>query len=232
MVTNNRPTDIMNDGESSIAIPFDGAEDNSKSRATDILGKPERQTQIMPQTIYRPVDLSEGHFLNGYEIVDIMAENTGEATLLHAKLGGTECVLKIYHENKRPKNELIERLRNIDCEYVIKAIEDGMYGNRYYEVLPYFANRDVASNLPIDHKTIESIITPSVNEGLKALHNQDIIHRDIKPSNMFYNDSKDKIVLGDFGISSVLKSDVSVRATNMSRTFGYVVTNCDRVRIV
>jgi hypothetical protein len=49
---------------------------------------------------------------------------------------------------------------------------------------------------------------------------------------MFYNDSKDKIVLGDFGISSVLKSDVSVRATNMSRTFGYVVTNCDRVRIV
>ena len=79
---------------------------------------------------------------------------------------------------------------------------------------------------------MESIITPSVNEGLKALHNQDIIHRDIKPSNMFYNDSKDKIVLGDFGISSVLKSDVSVRATNMSRTFGYVVTNCDRVRIV
>jgi hypothetical protein len=65
------------------------------------------------------------------------------------------------------------------------------------------------------------MIVPCINEGLKALHEQDIVHRDIKPSNIFYSDAYDSVIIGDFGISSVLSDDISVRATTMSRTLGY-----------
>ena len=168
-----------------------------------------------------PVQLDAGSFIDGYKIVNILSENTGEATLLNAKKENKDYVIKLYHKNKTPKSEMIELLSTIDNKYIIKPVDRGAYLERYYEVLPYYKNGDLIANMPIGEKEIEKIIVPCINRGLHALHEKEIIHRDIKPSNIFYSDNKDYVVIGDFGISSVLNKDVSVRATSMSRTMGY-----------
>ena len=50
-------------------------------------------------------------------------------------------------------------------------------------------------------------------------HNNNVIHKDIKPSNFFFRNTDHKeLVLGDFGISSVLESDEKVHRTTQART--------------
>lgn len=168
-----------------------------------------------------PVQLGKGSTIDGFTITHVLSENTGEATLLVAIKDGYEYVVKLYHKNKTPKPEMINLLSQIESRFVIKAVKNGTFMDRFYEILPYYRNGDLISQMPISEKVLEGIIIPCINEGLKALHDKDIIHRDIKPSNIFFSEKKDYVVIGDFGISSVLNSDVSVRATSMSRTLGY-----------
>jgi serine/threonine protein kinase len=168
-----------------------------------------------------PVQIGTGASVAGYQVVDIISENTGEATLLLVERESVQYVLKMYHKNKTPKENLLEILDGINSEYVIHNVDKGMYYDRFFEVLPYYKNGDLLAQMPISEEEIEKVIVPCVNEGLKALHEKDIIHRDIKPSNIFLSEDRRKAIIGDFGISSVLNQDVSVRATSMSRTLGY-----------
>ncbi len=216
-----------------------------KSRITKLLNKVERVTDIMSNTDDKSrktelmqnnklratavmsgdgkvaVGLSVGSKIDEYIVKDIIAENTGEATLLLAEKDNEDYVLKIYHQNKKPKDDLIEKITNIQSNYILKPVSHSCFHERYYDVLPYYKNGDLTQKLPLSEKFLEKNIIPCINEGLKALHDQNIVHRDIKPSNIFYNDNSDNVIIGDFGISSVLSNDVSVRATTMSRTLGY-----------
>ena len=55
--------------------------------------------------------------------------------------------------------------------------------------------------------------------ALAYCHNNNVIHKDIKPSNFFFRNTDHKeLVLGDFGISSVLESDEKVHRTTQART--------------
>ena len=168
-----------------------------------------------------PVHISEGSDLNGYSVLSVISENTGEATLFLVEREGRKYVLKLYHKNKTPKEELVYLIRSIDSPNVIKVLDSGYYFERYYEVLEYYENGDLLSLVPVDYKYIETVIVPSISNGIKALHEKEIIHRDIKPSNIFVSGDNSKVVIGDFGISSIISGDVSVRATSMSRTLGY-----------
>lgn len=168
-----------------------------------------------------PSLLSAGNIVDGYVVQKIIAENTGEATLIQAEKDDKTFVLKIYHSNKRPKKELIEKIKNIKNDYVLTAITSGEYNSRFYEVLPYYKNRDLSSNIPFTAAELVKKVIPFVNSGLEELHKNGIIHRDIKPSNLFFSDDKNYVIIGDFGISSVLKGDMSVGVTSSSRTLGY-----------
>ena len=168
-----------------------------------------------------PIQIGMGAEISGYLVKDIMSENTGEATLLLTEKSGSEYVLKLYHKNKTPKEKLLQLLSSINSEYVIRSVDQGMFNGRFYEVLPYYRGGDLLAQMPISEDDIEKVIIPCINEGLRSLHEKDIIHRDIKPSNIFLSEEKNKAIIGDFGISSVLNQEVSVRVTSMSRTLGY-----------
>ena len=202
------------------------------SRATEILASKEpsrdlahddRATAIMSNNEIdsQSSALGIGANIGGYLVRDIIAENTGEATLFLAESKGIKYIVKLYHKNKQPASNLTKATKELASPYIIKIIDSGIYSERFYEILPYFKNGDLQKYAPLKPKEIIEIVIPCVNEGLKELHSKGIVHRDIKPSNLFYDDEKKKVIIGDFGISSVLESGLSVRATTMSRTFGY-----------
>lgn len=63
-------------------------------------------------------------------------------------------------------------------------------------------------------------VIPQTAEGIRALHSQGIVHRDIKPKNLYLLEGS--IVLGDYGISSLLDEGRDTGATVFDkRTPGY-----------
>jgi len=50
----------------------------------------------------------------------------------------------------------------------------------------------------------------NILNGLKVLHNMNIVHRDIKPSNIIYDDEKDIYLLIDFGVATKFTSGVQL----------------------
>lgn len=211
-----RKTEIMGDDRSTSLMT-----NTNESRETAVMDNSsnERVTSIMPTDT--AIDFTRRTSIDKYKIKKVIAENTGEASLLLTEDEGKNQVIKLYHLNATPDTKIEKALQKINSPYIMPHENGGIYDDRTYEILPYFINGDLAKHLPMDNTFIESIVVKSVNEGLKVLHDNGIIHRDIKPSNIFLSDDKSKVVLGDFGISSLLDSNVSVRATSMSRTFGY-----------
>lgn len=70
------------------------------------------------------------------------------------------------------------------------------------------------------YEEIRRTVLPQTADGLRALHAQGIVHRDIKPKNLYMLDGS--IVLGDYGISSLLDEGKDTGATVFDkRTPGY-----------
>ena len=64
-----------------------------------------------------------------------------------------------------------------------------------------------------------SIVKEMFN-GLNFLHSQSVVHRDLKPANIFL-DHKEKIIkIGDFGLSVLVGSEVSVGEYFLSNKLG------------
>lgn len=191
------------------------------SGETQILDRSDNNTLIADLSGYVPVELSSGSSIDGYTVNRVIKENTGEATILLVEKDSIEYVMKVYHKGKQHNKELVGVINSIDCPYLLHTIDTGKWGEREYEILPYFRNGDLLDNMPLTESFIESTLIPNINTALHVLHDNNIVHRDVKPNNIFISDDRKSVVLGDFGICSVMKSDASVRATSMSRTLGY-----------
>lgn len=201
-------------------------QNNAPERETAILNtekhNPDRTTQILNSDNPSPASLlQENAQINRFKVAKVLAENTGEATLLLCSDGNKQCVLKVFHQNIQPKTELRQTLAEIGNIHIMPVIESDVWQGRYYEVLPYYDELDLGHNLPIDEQLLLTVVIPGINDGLHALHQAHIVHRDIKPSNIFFSNNRTNVVIGDFGISSVLSTNMSVRATGMARTLGY-----------
>lgn len=213
-----RKTELMNDGSRTTSVM---PENNTSSRQTELMGnnRGERVTSIME--VDSAIDFTRRTSIDRFKIKKVIAENTGEASLLLTESEGISQVIKLYHMNTKPDERIEKVLEKINSPYIMPHTKGGIYDERTYEILPYFEKGDLAKHIPMKPEFIENVVVKSVNEGLKVLHDNNIIHRDIKPSNLFLSNDETMVVLGDFGISSLLDSNVSVRATSMSRTFGY-----------
>ena len=183
-------------------------------------------TTIRPSDSSKKVSGGDVEFLlkgRIYQSVKCLSDNSGEAQVFLVKGEEGERVLKIYYPNFIIKKTLMRIVQNIGMEMIVK-IDD--YGktyvdgkNRDYELMEYLRGGTLNHyDLDGDFNQFRRIALQAA-AALTYCHNNNIIHKDIKPSNFFFRDTNHKeLVLGDFGISSVLEGDEKLHRTTQART--------------
>ena len=160
-----------------------------------------------------------------FENIKCLSDSSGEAQVFLVTFEGHDYVLKLYYPNYKCKKQLVQLLQNIDFEMIIKIYDFGKTyidgSQRDYELMEYLTGGTMKDyKLDGDMKQFKRIALQAAS-ALAYCHYNRIIHKDIKPSNFFFRDSTYKdIVLGDFGISSLAKSDSDILSyrTTQART--------------
>ena len=151
-----------------------------------------------------------GHIIGNFSVERKMDIPSGEADIYlcsNINLNSDDkFILKYYRRENAVKHEVIDKLRSVDSPYVAPISDYGEYNGHQYTIRPYYkmpALSDVlTAGTRFSEEELRVFIIPSVIEGLRAIHDADILHRDLKPGNLIPDDNGEHIVLIDFGISS------------------------------
>ncbi|MBV5338783.1 MAG: serine/threonine protein kinase [Deltaproteobacteria bacterium] len=134
---------------------------------------------------------------------------SGEAEIYRCvdSLTASQVVLKFYLIRIRPKQGVIEKLRGLRHPDIVSILGFGQWMDRFYEVMEYCAGGTLMDDLPVSEDDISRLL-PEMVTGVQFLHDQGIIHRDIKPNNIYFRrPGRQDLVIGDFGISSLVADD-------------------------
>ena len=175
--------------------------------------------------------LASGVEVLGYKIKNQMNTNSAEADLFTAEKNGETFVLKYYRSSHKPKNAVVEIIKNLKNPHIVKLYDYGFYNERFFEVYEYAKGGNVSEKkkngsykyLPLNEEQVLKLCGDIV-EAFKEFHDAGIIHRDIKPENFLLRNSDTmEIIIGDFGISSVMEEGEELHKTKTrSHTVGYV----------
>ena len=155
-----------------------------------------------------------------YTVVSKLNINTGEADLYVCEYKNKKFIAKIYRRKFAVKPEVINILKQIDSPYIAKLYETGTINEMPFEILPYYKNGSVQGR-KFTFEELKNNIIPCINEGLKVLHDKEIIHKDLKPSNIMLCDNGKDVAIIDFGISSVRENGNTVVMTRTGMTPEY-----------
>ena len=168
---------------------------------------------------------SEGFTLKGefYEKVKCLSNSSGEAQVFLVKRDDKEYVLKVYYPNFDVNRNLMQTVRSMDFEMVVKVYDFGktyVEGKlRFYELMEYLRGGTLDKYKLGGNLNHFRRIDLQTAAALAYCHNYNILHKDIKPSNFFFRDESHKeVVLSDFGISSLLQQDGKSHRTTQART--------------
>lgn len=174
---------------------------------------------------FNHIPSSEDFMLNGvvYRNIKCLSDNSGEAQVFLVANGLKHYVLKVYYPNFSVDKKLLKILTNMNFEMIVHVFDYGKtYVNgksRNYELMEYLKGGTFVDCFKVNDEDEFRRIALQCAAALEYCHNNNIIHKDIKPSNFFFRDkNKTEVVLGDFGISSVLENNKSVLRTSQART--------------
>lgn len=192
---------------------------NVNSTAT-VINEGLNQTSAV--TVINPVleetAVSIGSLLAGkYKVLRKLDLVSGEADLYLCEYNEKQYVAKVYRRERSIKAEIIDMLKSIDSPYVAACYDTGSIDNHIFEIIPYYKNGSLQGK-KFTFNQLQDIIIPSLNEGLKVLHDKGIVHKDLKPSNIMMNDDNGSVSIIDFGISSVTDTDATMIVTNTGLT--------------
>ena len=158
-----------------------------------------------------------------YRAVKCLSDNSGEAQVFLVEGQEGQRVLKIYYPNFNVQKTLLRIVQNFNFEMVVKVTDFGKTyvdgKNRDYELMEYLQGGTLADyDLNGDINQFRRIALQGA-AALAYCHNNNVIHKDIKPGNFFFRDKEHKeLVLGDFGISSVMENNEKLHRTTQART--------------
>lgn len=174
-----------------------------------------------------PIELDEGTVLEGgYTILKRVcnASKSGEADLYLCILNDRNYVAKIFRRPDDRDEGLLRKLQELKHPNIAPIYAIGNIHDRPFHIFDYYPNGSLEESIERGERFSESQlkqwVIPQLNEALFALHEIGIFHRDIKPSNIMVTDDK-RLVLIDFGISSVTREGHLTRVTKARFTSGY-----------
>ena len=167
----------------------------------------------------------KGFVLKGvkYRNVQTLSDNSGEAQVFLVERGGEEYVLKVYYPNFEVNKKILQTVLNFDFEMIVRVFDYGKTyvdgKHRYYELMEYLRGGTMTDyRLNGDLDKFRRIALQGA-AALAYCHECNLLHKDVKPSNFFFRDTEHtELVLGDFGISSMLEQDGKVHKTTQART--------------
>ena len=158
-----------------------------------------------------------------YKNKQCLSENSGEAQVYLVERDGEEFVLKIYYPTFNVNKKMLQTIYNFKFEMVVSLIDYGKVyvdgKSRNYELMEYLRGGSMADyHLNGDINKFRRIALQAA-AALAYCHSNNILHKDVKPSNLFFRDKDHtEVVLGDFGISSMLENDGKLHQTTQART--------------
>ena len=206
------------------AKTFRGMPDGGTMRTNHIMEGTERTNKV--DDSHSPVGVNSDCFiLKGvsYKKVECLSESSGEAQIFLVEHDGQEFVLKVYYPNFDVNKNLMLTIRSFAFEMIVKLYDFGKTyvegKHRYYELMEYLHGGTLNKyQLGGDLNRFRRIALQGA-AALAYCHNYNILHKDIKPSNFFFrDDAHEELVLGDFGISSMLEKDGKAHRTTQART--------------
>lgn len=184
-------------------------------------GRPGENATVLNPQVMTSETIGPGTVLcSKYRVVEKMQVTTGEADLYICTFQSKRYVAKVYRRAVAIKAEVAEQLKRLSSPYVAKIFETTKYGGASVEILPYYT-RGSLQGKTFTYDQLRSHIIPCLNEGLKALHDANIIHKDLKPSNIMITDDQQSVALIDFGISSMTETGNTVVVTKTGMTPEY-----------
>lgn len=158
-----------------------------------------------------------------YLVLDQLDDSGAQADVYLVRKHNGTYALKLYHRGFEPSEDVVSLLERNECPNIAKLVEHGMHeGHYYFEVYSYYPGGTLAS-LMAKGKCTQSFIMrtllPGLDEALHYLHENGLVHGDLKPANIFVAEDGNKVVLGDFGVASVLPK--GSRTTTFRGTLEY-----------
>lgn len=155
---------------------------------------------------------------------ECLSDSSGEAQIfLVEDEEGRDFVLKVYYPNFDVNKKLLLMIRSFNFEMIVKIYDFGKTyvegKHRYYELMEYLQGGTLSHfHLGGDINLFRRIALQGA-AALAYCHNENILHKDIKPSNFFFRDeAHEELVLGDFGISTIMEQDGKAHRTTQART--------------
>lgn len=178
------------------------------------------------------IEKKESQYISHYKILELIgsggmgkvykAVDTQTSIVVAVKILNPE-LLKEQENRKRLASEGI-LLSSIQSKNIVKIYEYGETENHSFIAMEYLSGGTlqdfIEKNFPVSNEKLISIALQICN-GLKEIHQQNIIHRDLKSSNIMF-DETGEIKIMDFGLSkSPLVTTMTTLGTVIG-TLGYV----------
>ena len=225
------------------ARPFDSTKNGNidktrRQASNDGIGDATRRpsetsvTVTQMESTYRAGVVAQSDDVNGqsfvlkgvtYRNVQSLSDNSGEAQVFLVERNGENYVLKIYYPNFDVNKKILQTVYNFDFEMIVRIYDYGKTyvegKHRYYELMEYLCGGTMGDyHLNGDLDKFRRIALQGA-AALAYCHQCNILHKDIKPTNFFFRDKEHtELVLGDFGISSILDQDGKAHKTTQART--------------
>jgi serine/threonine protein kinase len=193
--------------------------------------------KMVPPTVTDPVVSESGSTgvwipssLQGqYRIIRGLGASGGEGDLALVQKESADGqpnalrVLKLYREGIEIRPEALTRLQAVDKAHVVRLLDHGRDGKRWYEVQEYIAGGNLAdmaaAEAPLEATRLHEIIR-ELAQAIGAIHDADVFHKDIKPANVLVRATRPlDLVLGDFGLA--IAADLSKHFVSSSKTSHY-----------
>lgn len=190
---------------------------NTSTLINEDVRKKDNATVINPESSKLSLGIIDTVINQKYRITKKLDVTSGEADLYICEYNSKKYVAKIYRREAAIKTEVVNALKRINSPHVAKLFDTGTIDGLVYEILPYFPDGSL-QNKKISFEQLKAHYIPALNNGLKALHDQNIIHKDLKPSNIMFDRLTNNISIIDFGISSVRESGMTMLVTKTGMT--------------